>query len=71
MKYNLFINILLLIGVVCFTSCNGNKITYSDNSKTNSDYNINYYVDTINGHVILTTVCDRYNNLSISTLELK
>lgn len=69
MKDKMFIYILLLIGVVCLFSCNGN-------SKTNSDYNINHYIDTINGHVILSTVVDfkldsKYNgNVSIATLEL-
>ena len=73
MKYTIFVGILLLIGVVCFTSCKGNRNIYSDNSKTHADYNINHYVDTINGHVILSTVVDSkyYNNVSISTLELK
>lgn len=74
MKCQIFVDILLLIGVVyLFSCCNGNRTTYSDNSNTHSDYNINYYIDTINGHVILSTVVDsRYNNnISISTLKLK
>lgn len=74
MKCTIFVDILLLIGVVyLFSCCNGIRTTYSDDSKTNSDYNINYYIDTINGHVILSTVVDSkyYNNVSISTLELK
>lgn len=74
MKCTIFVDILFLIGVVyLFSCCNGNRNTYSDDSKTNSDYNINYYIDTINGHVILSTVVDSkyYNNVSISTLELK
>jgi len=62
----LFIDMLLLIGVaylVSCCSCNGNNIT---------DYSINHYIDTINGHVILTTVCssEYNNNISVSTLEL-
>lgn len=45
-----------------------------NNSKTNIehkyDYSINYFIDTIDGHVILSTVCEEYHNVSISTLEL-
>lgn len=70
----IIIDILLLIGVVyLFTMCSsGNKNTYNVNT-TNSNYNINHYIDTINGNVILTTVCKRINGneLSISTLKLK
>lgn len=71
MKHNIFINILLLIGVVCLFSCNGNRTTYSD-GETHSYYNINHYVDTIYGHVILSTVVDSKvsNNVSISTIEI-
>ena len=74
MKCNIFVDILLLIGVVyLFSCCNGDRTKYSDNSNTHGDYNINYYVDTINGHVILSTVVDskNSNDISISTLELK
>lgn len=66
----IFIDILLLIGVVYLFSCNGNRTTYSDNSKTHAEYNINYYVDTIYGHVILSTVVDKYNSLSVSSIEI-
>ena len=70
-KYTIFIDILLLIGVVyLFSMCRESR-TVSDNSKTNADYSINHYIDTIDGHVILSTICDKYNSLSISTLELK
>lgn len=70
----MFIDILLLIGVVyLFSCCDGNRTAYSDNSKTNANYNITHYVDTIDRHVILSTVVDSkyYSNVSISTLELK
>ena len=74
MKHTIFIDILLLIGVVyLFSCCGGNRTPCSNNSETDGNYNINYYVDTINGHVILSTVVNsKYdNNVSISTLELK
>ena len=75
MKCQIFVDILLLIGVVyLFSMCSGNRTTYSnDNNHTYSDYDINHYIDTINGHIILSTVVDSkyYNNVSISTLELK
>ena len=61
----IFIDILLLIGAVYLFSMCSNNVTHAD-------YNINHYVDTINGHIILTTVCDNnYNQVSISTLELE
>jgi len=75
MKCQIFVDILLLIGVVyIFSMCSGNRTTYSnDNNHTYSDYDINHYIDTINGHIILSTIVDsKYNNnISISTLELK
>lgn len=74
MKCQIFIDILLLIGVVyLFSMCsNGKRNTYNDNV-THASYNINHYIDTINGHIILTTVCDdrNSNNVSVSTIELK
>ena len=70
----IFVDILLLIGVVyLFSMCsNGKRNTYNDNV-THASYNINHYIDTINGHIILTTVCDdrNSNNVSVSTIELK
>lgn len=74
MKCTIFVDILLLIGVVyLFSMCSGgNRNTYSnDNNNTYSNYDINYYVDTINGHIILTTVCeDRKGQVSVATIEL-
>ena len=75
MKCQIFIDILLLIGVVyLFSMCsNGNRTTYDDNTTTHANYSINHYIDTINGHIILTTVCDANNAsgvISVSTLEL-
>lgn len=74
MKYKIFINILLLIGVVYFFSMcsnNGNRTTYNDNNITHASYNINHYIDTINEHIILTTVCEANNGqVSVSSLEL-
>ena len=71
MKCQIFIDILLLIGVVyLFSMCsNGNRTIYNDNT-THARYNINHYVDTIDSHIILTTVCDNDYNVSVSTLEL-
>ena len=73
MKYNIFIDILLLIvAVYLFSMCsNGNRTTYNDNGTTHAYYNINHYIDTINGHIILTTVCEANNGqVSVATLEL-
>ena len=66
MKCQIFIDILLLIGVVyLFSMC-------TTNSKTKANYDINYYVDTIYGHVIVTTVVDSKvtGDISSSTLEV-
>ena len=76
MKCQIFIDTLLLIGAVyLFSMCTkGNRTTYNDNNTTHASYNINHYIDTINGHIILTTVCDASDvssNISVSTLELK
>ena len=76
MKTTIFVDILLLLGVVyLFSMCtNSNKTTYNDdNNATHASYNINHYLDTIEGHIILTTVCDdrNSNNVSVSTIELK
>ena len=70
-SYIVFVDILLLIGVVyLFSMCaNGNN----DNNISHSTYNINHYIDTVYGHVILTTVCNsKYyeNNVSVSTFEI-
>lgn len=76
MKCTIFIDMLLLLGVVyLFSMCSNNSRTIynDDDSKTHANYNINHYIDTINGHIILTTVCDGSNvsfNISVSTLEL-
>lgn len=74
MKCQIFIDILLLIGVVyLFSMCsNGDRTIYNDDNTTHASYNINHYLDTIEGHIILTTVCDEINRgtVSVSTLEL-
>lgn len=72
MKCNIFINILLLIGVVyLFSMCSSG--TNSKYNTTKGPYEINHYIDTIDSHIILTTVC--YNThqgyVSVNTLELK
>ena len=73
MKCQIFIDILLLIGVVyLFSMCSKNiRTVYNDDNTTHASYKINHYIDTINGHIILTTVCDDANyQVSVSTLEL-
>lgn len=73
MKCKILVDILLLIGVVyLFSMCSdGNRTTYDDNNTTHASYNINHYVDTINEHIILTTVCETNNGqVSVSSLEL-
>ena len=73
MKYQIFIDILLLIGAIyLFSMCsNTNKTT--NNNVIDADYNISHYIDTIYGHIILTTVCDGIHTgfISVTTLEIK
>lgn len=74
MKFKFVLGILLLIGVVyLFSMCSNNKIDYNNEYNTHGNYNINHYIDTIDGHIILTTVCNEIitNKISVSTLELK
>ena len=73
-KYScqIFINILLLIGVVyLFSMCSSR--TNPKYNTTEGPYEINHYIDTIDNHIILTTVC--YNtstgDIGVNTLELK
>ena len=73
MKCQIFIDILLLLGVVyLFSMCsNGNRTVYNDDNTTHASYTINHYIDTINGHIVLTTICDDVSGVvSVSTLEL-
>ena len=68
MKLHLFIDILLLIGVVYLSSCSNSKRDYVNNPP----FDINYYTDTINGHEILTTVVIYNDKISsTTTIELK
>lgn len=74
MKYKILFGILFLFGVVClFSMCNnGNRTIYNDNDTTHADYSINHYVDTIYGHIIVTTVCENtFGYISVSTVEFK
>ena len=73
-KYScqIFINILLLIGVVyLFSMCSSG--TNSKHNTIDGPYEINHYIDTIDSHIILTTVCyyPSLGYISINTLELK
>ena len=73
MKCQIFVDILLLIGIVYLFSMCGSRSVYNDNNSTDGPYSINHYVDTIDNHIILTTVChSKINiNVSVATLELK
>lgn len=71
--YIIFIGIILIIGILClfFTCVNRSKVVPNNDNTTYGAYNINHYVDTIYGHVILITVCDKNStNVSVSTLEI-
>lgn len=73
-KYScqIFINILLLIGVVYLFSMCSNETNPKYNT-TEGPYEINHYIDTIDSHIILTTVCFQTNRyyVGVNTLELK
>lgn len=65
-KYSKEIMLLLSFLIVvafCIHQCN-------TNSYTKAKYNINHYIDTVAGNVILTTVCEGDYNISSSTLIL-
>ena len=69
MKFQIILDILLLVGVIyLFSMCDTNE-----SSIFNDKYDINYYIDTIDNHIILTTVVDskHTNNVSCSSIELK
>lgn len=70
-KFNIILDILLLIGVVyLFSMCSSG--TNPKYNTTEGPYEINHYIDTIDNHIILTTVCYYSNmNVSVNTLELK
>ena len=71
MKCQIFVDILLLIGVVYLFSMCSSRINPKYNT-TEGPYEINHYIDTIDSHIILTTVCyDSSFGVSVNTLELK
>ena len=57
-----------LVGKVDTGSERENNSENTASNYTNSNYDINYYLDTICGNVIITTVCDNKSNLSVSSL---
>ena len=64
----------ILSSILVITSCvliitSIHFISNPIKTKTAS-YSINHYIDTINGHIILSTVYNYSDNISISTLEL-
>lgn len=66
-KYSKEIMLLLSFLIVvafCVYQCN-------TNDTIKAKYTIDHYIDTVEGNVILTTVCEGEYNLSSSTLILK
>lgn len=65
--------LVLLLLVICVglltTSCRP-AINHNNKDKTIGDYEINYYVDTISNHVVLTTVVNSTKNISSTTIKL-
>jgi hypothetical protein len=57
-----------LVGKVDTGSERENNSENTASNYTNSNYDINYYLDTICGNVIITTVCDNKSDLSVSSL---
>ena len=51
-----------------YEECKENNSENTASNYTNSNYDINYYLDTICGNVIITTVCDNKSDLSVSSL---
>jgi len=70
LKDILFYIIIFIIGLLLSILFSCVKSNRTINNNDDIHYSINHYTDTINGHIILSTVCDYSDNISISTLEL-
>lgn len=70
LKDILFYIIVFIIGLLLSMLFSCVKSNRTINNNDDIHYSINHFIDTINGHIILSTVCEKYSNVSISTLEL-
>jgi len=70
LKDILFYIIIFIIGLLLSILFSCVKSNRTINNNDNIHCSINHFIDTINGHIILSTVCEKHNNVSISTLEL-
>ena len=57
----------MAVFIIAISGCE-NASFFSGSNKRRPNYNIEYYLDTICGNVIITTVCDNKSDLSVSSL---
>lgn len=58
--------VCLVLGMMTMLGCKKETNMYG----LSASYDINYYVDTISGHLILTTVCNYTDNTGLSTCTI-
>ena len=60
--------VFMALMMIAIVGCNDESVKYG----MSAPYEINHYIDTISGQLILTTVCSSNDNreLSVSTLSL-
>lgn len=58
--------VCMALMIMTILGCSNDSIRYS----TSNSYDVNFYIDTIADHVILTTVCSYPDNSCLSTSSL-
>ena len=56
----------MAVFIVAISGCE-NAASFSESNKRRPNYNIEYYLDTIYGNVLISTICHNNSDLSIST----
>ena len=56
----------MAVFIVAISGCE-NASSFSESNKRRPNYNIEYYLDTIYGNVLISTICHNNSDLSIST----
>lgn len=59
--------VCMAVFIIAISGCE-NASFFSGSNKRRPNYNIEYYLDTICGNVIITTICDNKSDLSVSSL---
>ena len=58
--------VCMAVFIVAISGCE-NASSFSESNKRRPNYNIEYYLDTIYGNVLISTICHNNSDLSIST----